>query len=161
MKTILFAGFAAALALAGCTTAQQPGVSEQDHQAHHPAGTATPAPAQGARQPGAGPGMGQGAMGTGMMGPGMMGSQGQGMMGQGMMGGQGQGMMGGGQGMTDLCPMMSGARSPEEHKSMFQQRLKNMSPEQVRQMMSMMETHMSMMQGDIQMMQDHLAKQPR
>lgn len=157
IKSICAASFAASvLVLAGCATAQQPGVSDQDHQAHHPGG----APAQRTAQPGQG--MGQGGMGMmgGPGGQGMMGGQG----GQGMMGGQGgPGMMGGqgGQGMMDLCPMMGAAKSPEEHKSMFQQRMKNMSPDQVRQMMATMEKQMGLMQGDMQLMRDYLSKQAK
>lgn len=134
-RFMLSAAFtASALLLAGCATAQRPGVSQQDHQAHH-AGAAATNP--GAPSPKSAQSMAQGGMGMGMM-------RGQEMTGHGSM---------------DMCPMMSGGKSSDDHTAMMQQRLKKMSPDQVKQAMSMMDKHISMMQADMQMMRDHLGAQ--
>ncbi len=122
----------AALALAGCAAPQpqgrqastQSGISEAEHQAHHPEGAttqpSTPAsPANAARQGG------------------MMGGVG------GMMGGQ-RGMMaqGGQMDMKSMCEMhqrMRNSRTPQERAAMMNETMGNMTPEMRQRHLDMME----------------------
>jgi hypothetical protein len=131
----------AAMALAGCAATQQQaqeppsqgGVTQQEHQAHHPQGAAA--------QPSAATEQGSAGGRAGMMG-----NQG------GMMGGGQGGMMGGGQGgmmgqggqmdmksMCDLHERMKNAATPQERSAMMNQYMGNMTPEMRQRHFQMME----------------------
>ena len=123
----LIATLSTVAALAGCAATQQQGgqaapqggISQEEHQTHHPQGTAA--------QPSAATGAGT----AGMQG-GMMGGQG-GMMGQG-----GQMDM---KSMCDMHQRMKNARTPQERGAMMNETMKNMTPEMRQRHFEMMEQH--------------------
>jgi hypothetical protein len=134
----LLAIILAATALVGCAATPQQsqeapsqgGITQQEHQAHHPQG----ATGQAAGVTGQGATVGQGGMMGGAGGQG-------GMMGQGA-GGQ-MGMMGqGGQmdmkSMCDLHEKMKNA-TPQQRSAMMDQYMKNMTPEMRQRHFQMMD----------------------